>query len=31
MSAPDAGEQDIEDFVGDDFKAATPDRYPQPA
>jgi hypothetical protein len=31
MGAPDPGEQEIDDFVGDDFKAANPDRYPQPA
>jgi hypothetical protein len=31
MGAPDPGEQEIDDFVGDDFKAANPDRYPQSA
>ena len=28
LGAPDPGEQEIDDFVGDDFKAANPDRYP---
>ncbi len=28
MGAPDPGDQEIDDFVGDDFKAANPDRYP---
>jgi len=27
MGAPDPGEQEIDDFVGDDFKAAHPERY----
>jgi hypothetical protein len=27
LGAPDPGEQEIEDFVGDDFKAAHPERY----
>jgi hypothetical protein len=27
LSAPDPGEQDIDDFVGEDFKAAHPERY----
>lgn len=28
LGAPDPGEQEPDDFVGDDFKAANPDRYP---
>ena len=28
LGAPDPGEGEIDDFVGDDFKAANPDRYP---
>ncbi len=28
LGAPDPGESEIDDFVGDDFKAANPDRYP---
>jgi len=28
MGAPDPGDAEIDDFVGDDFKAANPDRYP---
>jgi hypothetical protein len=31
MGSPDPGEQEIDDFVGDDFKAAHPERYPQTA
>jgi hypothetical protein len=27
LGAPDPGEQEIEDFVGDDFKAEHPERY----
>ncbi len=27
MGAPDPGEREIEDFVGDDFRAAHPERY----
>ena len=27
MGAPDPGEQEIDDFVGDDFKQAHPERY----
>ena len=27
MGAPDPGEQEIDDFVGDDFEAAHPERY----
>jgi hypothetical protein len=27
IGAPDPGEQEIDDFVGDDFKAAHPERY----
>ena len=27
IGAPDPGEQEIADFVGDDFKAAHPERY----
>ena len=27
LGAPDPGEQEIDDFVGDDFKAAHPERY----
>ena len=27
MGAPDPGEPEIDDFVGDDFKAAHPERY----
>ncbi len=27
MGAPDPGEQEIDDFVGADFKAAHPERY----
>jgi hypothetical protein len=27
MGAPDPGEQEIDDFVGEDFKAAHPERY----
>jgi hypothetical protein len=27
MGAPDPGDQEIDDFVGDDFKAAHPERY----
>jgi len=27
VGAPDPGEQEIDDFVGDDFKAAHPERY----
>jgi hypothetical protein len=29
LGAPDPGEEEIADFVGDDFKAAHPERYPQ--
>jgi hypothetical protein len=29
MGAPDPGETEIDDFVGDDFKAAHPERYAQ--
>jgi len=28
LGAPDPGEAEIDDFVGDDFKAAHPERYP---
>ena len=28
LGAPDPGEGEIDDFVGDDFKLANPDRYP---
>ena len=31
MGSPDPGEQEIDDFVGEDFKAAHPERYPQTA
>ena len=31
LGAPDPGETEIEDFVGDDFKAAHPERYAQSA
>jgi hypothetical protein len=31
IGAPDPGEQEIDDFVGDDFKAAHPERYGSPA
>jgi hypothetical protein len=31
LGAPDPGEQEIDDFVGDDFKAAHPERYSSPA
>ncbi len=27
IGAPDPGEQEIEDFVGEDFKSAHPERY----
>jgi len=27
LGAPDPGEQEIDDFVGDEFKAAHPERY----
>jgi hypothetical protein len=27
LGAPDPGEREIDDFVGDDFKAAHPERY----
>ena len=27
LGAPDPGEQEIDDFVGEDFKAAHPERY----
>ncbi len=27
IEAPDPGEQEIDDFVGDDFKVAHPERY----
>lgn len=27
LGAPDPGEPEIDDFVGDDFKAAHPERY----
>jgi hypothetical protein len=27
IGAPDPGEQEIDDFVGEDFKAAHPERY----
>jgi hypothetical protein len=27
MGAPDPGEREIDDFVGDDFKTAHPERY----
>jgi len=27
LDAPDPGEQELDDFVGDDFKAAHPERY----
>jgi hypothetical protein len=27
LGAPDPGEQEIDDFVGDDFKMAHPERY----
>jgi hypothetical protein len=27
LAAPDPGEQEIDDFVGEDFKAAHPERY----
>ena len=27
VGAPDPGEQEIDDFVGEDFKAAHPERY----
>ena len=27
IGAPDPGEQEADDFVGDDFKAAHPERY----
>lgn len=27
LGAPDPGEQEIDDFVGDDFKAEHPERY----
>lgn len=27
LGAPDRGEQEIDDFVGEDFKAAHPERY----
>jgi hypothetical protein len=27
IGAPDPGEQEIDDFVGDDYKAAHPERY----
>ena len=27
LGAPDPGEQEIDDFVGQDFKAAHPERY----
>jgi hypothetical protein len=27
LGAPDPGENEIDDFVGDDFKAAHPERY----
>jgi hypothetical protein len=29
LGAPDPGEQEIDDFVGEDFKAAHPERYAQ--
>lgn len=29
IGAPDPGEEEPEDFVGEDFKMANPDRYPQ--
>ncbi len=28
LGAPAPGESEIDDFVGDDFKMANPDRYP---
>ena len=31
IGAPDPGEAEIDDFVGDDFKAAHPERYGQQA
>jgi hypothetical protein len=31
IGAPDPGEQEIADFVGDDFKSANPDRYQRTA
>jgi hypothetical protein len=31
IGAPDPGEEEIADFVGDDFKAAHPERYGQTA
>ena len=31
IGAPDPGETEIDDFVGDDFKAAHPERYGQQA
>jgi hypothetical protein len=30
LGSPDPGEQEIDDFVGDDFKAEHPERYPSP-
>jgi hypothetical protein len=27
LGAPDPGEQELDDFVGDDFKVAHPERY----
>ncbi len=29
IGSPDPGEREIDDFVGEDFKAAHPDRYGQ--
>ena len=31
LGAPDPGDAEIDDFVGDDFKAAHPERYGQQA
>ena len=31
LGAPDPGESEIDDFVGDEFKQANPGRYPQSA
>jgi hypothetical protein len=31
IGAPDPGDAEIDDFVGDDFKAAHPERYGQQA
>jgi hypothetical protein len=31
LGAPDPGESEIDDFVGDDFKEAHPERYGQSA